>query len=382
MSYSNGLLNSRSSDCSETSTGSRGLPGVGFKLTDDGDYDMENKRLKNVKNPTDPQDVCTKVYVDQYIHSDGSKTISSDFDMGNNKIINLGAGVDVKDAVSVSQLNTKLDKTQFNTAKNAFQAQFDQLDNDKADVADLNAYFNIQNDNTIFGTPINNDDAINKIYVDDEIAKIPHSGTDLTDYLNKKQGGSIEKALNFTSVHGADRQITGLSDQPLNGTAGVNDNKLQAELSKKADSTTVINGLYGKADKTAVMLLNGNQSMIGDMNLMVFYGVPVFIVSSVKELRKTCEGREAGRSRMEEKEEESDVDDDFIIVQQPQYKRIENGETQKIRKEDINLCSWLAALIRVELLKAQPQDPCPALDPSSSSRNREPRAHHGRRSYL
>lgn len=58
------------------------------------------------------------------------------------------------------------------------------------------------------------------------------SVTDLTDYINKKQGGNIEKALNFTRVHGADRQITGISDQPLNGTAVANDNKLQSELVK------------------------------------------------------------------------------------------------------------------------------------------------------
>ena len=26
----------------------RGLPGVGFRLTDDGDYDIQNKKLRNV----------------------------------------------------------------------------------------------------------------------------------------------------------------------------------------------------------------------------------------------------------------------------------------------------------------------------------------------
>ena len=42
MSYSNGVLVSPSS--STISESIRGLPGVGFKLTDDGDYDMENKK--------------------------------------------------------------------------------------------------------------------------------------------------------------------------------------------------------------------------------------------------------------------------------------------------------------------------------------------------
>lgn len=42
---------------------------------------------------------------------------------------------------------------------------------------------------------------------------------DLSNYLDRTKGGNILKALTFTSSHGADRQISGLSDQPLNGTA-------------------------------------------------------------------------------------------------------------------------------------------------------------------
>lgn len=126
MSYQKGFIDFRdiySKDSS--SSGERGLSGIGFKLTDDGNYDMENKELTNVKNAIDLYDACIKVYVDQHIHSEGSKTMSGDFDMGDNQIINLVAGVHVKDAVNVSQLNTKIDKTQFKTEKNAFQNQFD-----------------------------------------------------------------------------------------------------------------------------------------------------------------------------------------------------------------------------------------------------------------
>ena len=43
--------------------GLRGPPGIGFKLTDDGNYDMENKVLKNCHNPVDDQDVSTKHFV-------------------------------------------------------------------------------------------------------------------------------------------------------------------------------------------------------------------------------------------------------------------------------------------------------------------------------
>lgn len=41
----------------------RGPPGIGFKLTDDGNYDMENKRLCNVSEPIEDIDACTKKYI-------------------------------------------------------------------------------------------------------------------------------------------------------------------------------------------------------------------------------------------------------------------------------------------------------------------------------
>ncbi|PFX13109.1 Pulmonary surfactant-associated protein D [Stylophora pistillata] len=77
----------------------------------------------------------------------------------------------------------------------------------------------------------------------------------------------LKKAITFTSTHGADRQVTGLSDQPLNGTAAVNENKLNTELAKKADSSTVLNGLSGKADAASVMLLDGTQKMTANLDM-------------------------------------------------------------------------------------------------------------------
>ena len=42
----------------------RGLPGVGFKLTVTGDYDMQNKKLTNVKSGTDSNDAVNKSQLD------------------------------------------------------------------------------------------------------------------------------------------------------------------------------------------------------------------------------------------------------------------------------------------------------------------------------
>ena len=63
MSYSNGLLSDQSYQTANK-YGQRGLPGVGFKLTDTGDYDMQNKNLTNVKSGTDSNDAVNKSQLD------------------------------------------------------------------------------------------------------------------------------------------------------------------------------------------------------------------------------------------------------------------------------------------------------------------------------
>lgn len=46
----------------------RGPPGIGFKLIDDKNYDIQGKCLKNVGDPNDKQDGATRDYVDRCIH--------------------------------------------------------------------------------------------------------------------------------------------------------------------------------------------------------------------------------------------------------------------------------------------------------------------------
>ena len=63
MSYSNGLLSDQSYQTANKYV-QRGLPGVGFKLMDTGDYDMQNKKLTNVKSGTDSNDAVNKSQLD------------------------------------------------------------------------------------------------------------------------------------------------------------------------------------------------------------------------------------------------------------------------------------------------------------------------------
>ena len=63
MGYSNGILESDVKGEGGV-RGEQGLPGIGFKLTDDGDFDIDSKRLTDVGKPTENSDATTKAYVD------------------------------------------------------------------------------------------------------------------------------------------------------------------------------------------------------------------------------------------------------------------------------------------------------------------------------
>ena len=63
MGYSNGILESDEKGGSGE-RGEQGLPGIGFKLTDDGNFDIDGKRLTDVSQPVGSGDATTKAYVD------------------------------------------------------------------------------------------------------------------------------------------------------------------------------------------------------------------------------------------------------------------------------------------------------------------------------
>ena len=94
MSYSNGLL-SESRNFQGGKNGKDGLPGVGFKLTSSGDFDLQKKRLTNVADGTANSDSVTKLQVDTLatqlradsLQVDGSSHMTGDLDLRGNKLI-------------------------------------------------------------------------------------------------------------------------------------------------------------------------------------------------------------------------------------------------------------------------------------------------------
>jgi len=124
MGYSDGQVQSQS-DSGEGGKGDPGLPGIGFKLTDDGDFDLDGKRLIDVANPVDNTDAATKRYVvtinnrkaekTDIILRDGTQSMKGNLNMENdstkvkNKIIKLANGTADDHAVSLAQLKSYTD---------------------------------------------------------------------------------------------------------------------------------------------------------------------------------------------------------------------------------------------------------------------------------
>ena len=140
-----------------------------------GSLDMRGNTLYNVADPVNPQDVVTKVYVDNTKGSGviGRKTgngvsIKENLDfLGKQKIKNLPDPVDDKDAVTKEYVDTttapflKLDQTKYNT---------------KGDI-DMEGQFTVLN----VKTPIDDSHIVDKKYVDDII--------NLNSAFSKKKGG-------------------------------------------------------------------------------------------------------------------------------------------------------------------------------------------------
>ena len=113
--------------------GLRGSPGVGFSLTRDGNYDMNNKKLKNVGEGVESSDAVTKhqlqvsmntkldkASINNYVKKN-SPEVGADLDMKghalkNLKVTSLGSDASLPSKKYVDQkLNTKADKTTLTT---------------------------------------------------------------------------------------------------------------------------------------------------------------------------------------------------------------------------------------------------------------------------
>ena len=123
----------------------KGNPGIGFKLTNDNNYDMETKRLTNVGKPKEHNDAVTKEYfierTEKILRNFFVK--NEDIDMNNKGIKNLSWPDEINDAVPKKYLYQNV--LLFDNKTNSFNAKDNRIKN----VAD----------------PIEDGDAVNRKYL-------------------------------------------------------------------------------------------------------------------------------------------------------------------------------------------------------------------------
>ena len=172
MSYTNGILNHDDLH-GQGQIGLRGLPGIGFKLDVNNDYDMQNKKLVNVKQGTNNNDVVTKSQLDSEI----AKIPSVDTTQFVKKT---GATMN-GDLILQPQpypIHENTDKAiSYNTARNIFLSKKE--GGSMLQSLDMNNHFitNIKD-------PVNSDHGVNKKYVDNQLEKKLDKGSDI-DMKNK-----------------------------------------------------------------------------------------------------------------------------------------------------------------------------------------------------
>ena len=211
MSYSNGKLPEDTFSHEKIVEIVKGLPGVGFKLTDAGDYDMQNKKLRNVASPETNNDATTKSYVDnKALLVDGSNKMLGALNMDNRRIENVApARHGFSDAVSSVHLTTFFFDLNTNDGKIEAQNPIDMKNEKISNLAE--------------GT--DNSDAITKHQLQTGLAPKADK-TELSNYL--KKDGSIALTNNLDL---GDNKIVNVKEA-TSGTDAVNFTQLNNELYK------------------------------------------------------------------------------------------------------------------------------------------------------
>ena len=256
--------------------GIQGAPGVGFNLTSSGDYDMINKKLRNVGAPSANTDAATKKYVDDnstgtsstsrltvdsnidmkdryriqnritpqdskdpatkyyvdntFLDTDGSYPMKGNLNMANNRILNLPAP-------SGSNQPTPL---AFTDLKYLHVAGTNKMTNN----------LNMDNKKIInLRPPTASTDAATKKYVDDKTSSGGSSGSslDLSNYLKKDGTVTMTGNLNL-----GNKKIVGLAT-PTSNT--------DAATKKYVDNNA------GSPDLSDYLEKDGSVAMTGNLNL-------------------------------------------------------------------------------------------------------------------
>ena len=236
MSFYNGVLNYKHSTAVR---GVRGLPGIGFKLDANNDYDIQNKKLVNVKQGTNNNDVVTKSQLDSEI----AKIPSVDTTQFVKKT---GATMN-GDLILQPQpypIHGNTNKAiSYNTARNIFLSKKE--GGSMLQSLDMNNHFitNIKD-------PVNSDHGVNKKYVDNQLVKKLDKDTtiDMKDNaitnvkfpVNQKDVATVEYITQrITNSQKNYLKLNGTTS--MSGDLNLNNNKIINLQTDYRDSKSAVN---------------------------------------------------------------------------------------------------------------------------------------------
>ena len=232
MSFYNGVLNFNHF---MNSRGLRGLPGIGFKLDANNDYDMQNKKLVNVKQGTNNDDVVTKSQLDGEI----AKIPSLDTSLFVKKT---GATMN-GDLILQPQpypIHGNMNKAiSYTTARAIFLSKKE--GGSMLQTLDMNNHFitNIKD-------PVNLDHGVNKKYVDNQLAKKLDKGakidmknnaiTNVKFPVNQKDVATVEYITNSQKNY---LKLDGTTS--MSGDLNLNNNKIVNLQTDSKNSKSAVN---------------------------------------------------------------------------------------------------------------------------------------------
>ena len=287
--------------------GAQGIQGVGFKLTGNGDYDINGKKMTNIVDGTGDKDVVSKKWIEThvstnapdlspYLKKDGTVSMTGNLDLNDNKIIGVEKGTDDTDAVNKKQMYDSCLITDGNGNYNANGKKIWNLNQNFSQsnvVPDMGEIWRI----TPYGTRDGNlgfDFKGKKLYnisVDNNDSNIPNNKW-ISDRYLKLAGGTMTGNLNMNNqriynlpIPTGDQQPTPkkwIEDNYLNKSTGVmagplnmSNNKI-THLATPTNSNDCVNKSYvdtklaTKANSITsqnYVKKDGTVAMTGDLNL-------------------------------------------------------------------------------------------------------------------
>ena len=232
MSFYNGVLNFNHF---MNSKGLRGLPGIGFKLDANNDYDMQDKKLVNVKQGTNNNDAVTKSQLDSEI----AKIPGVD----TTQFVKKTGATMIGDLILQPQpypIHGNLNKAiSYNTARNIFLSKKE--GGSMLQPLDMNNHFitNIKD-------PVNSDHGVNKKYVDNQLVKKLDKDTtiDMKDNaitnvkfpVNQKDVATVEYITNSQKNY---LKLDGTTS--MSGDLDLNNNKIVNLQTDSKNSKSAVN---------------------------------------------------------------------------------------------------------------------------------------------